>query len=222
MRYLSLAFALGFAAVSTTGLAAGVDSVIALSTDNDLFAPTQTDRDYTAGVAFTYASNSPEFGNNVYSRLAGTIDHGLLGSFTGFPGEAASTSLEFGVYGFTPEEISARQIDYDDRPYSSLVYLSTSKSYQGLTGKSGWTTSLTVGALGLDLFESGQNSIHKVIGSDKAEAGTIRFQRVASDPSLLSRLPSIPRCQRAGQQVQGDLFRERGVSHRVRCRSGVS
>jgi len=169
MRYLSLAFALGFTAVSTTGHAAGSDSVIALSTDNDLFAPTQTDRDYTAGVAITYASNSPEFGNNVYSRLAGTIDHGLLGSFGAFPGEAASTSLEFGVYGFTPEEISARQIDYDDRPYSSLVYLSTSKSYQGLAGKSGWTTSLTVGALGLDLFKSGQNSIHKVIGSDKAE-----------------------------------------------------
>lgn len=168
MRYLSLTFALGFAVVSTLSYAAGSDSMIALSTDNDLFAPTQTDRDYTAGVAITYSSNSQEFGNNVYSRLAGSIDRGLLGGFAELPDEAVSTSMEFGVYGFTPEEISAPQIDRDDRPYSSLVYLSTSKSYQSVAGKSGWTTSLTVGALGLDLFKSGQNSIHKVIGSDKA------------------------------------------------------
>jgi len=35
--------------------------VLAVSTDNDLFAPTQTDRDYTAGLAVTYASNSRNF-----------------------------------------------------------------------------------------------------------------------------------------------------------------
>lgn len=69
MRYCSLAFALGLVATSAAPLAAGSDSVIALSTDNDLFAPGQTDRDYTAGVAVTYSSNSADFNNSQVSRL---------------------------------------------------------------------------------------------------------------------------------------------------------
>ena len=82
--------------------------------------------------------------------------------------EPESAALEFGIYGFTPEEIKARDIDRDDRPYSSLVYLSSSHSYRTLSDDSGWTTSMTVGVLGLDVFKSGQNAVHKVVGSDRA------------------------------------------------------
>lgn len=168
MRYCSLAFALGLVATSVAPLAAGSDSVIALSTDNDLFAPGQTDRDYTAGVAVTYSSNSADFNNSQVSRLVGAVDESLIGHFANLPNAPANTSLEFGVYGFTPEEIAAETIVRDDRPYSSLVYLSASRSYEVPGSNSGWTTSLTVGALGLDLFESGQNAIHKAIGSERA------------------------------------------------------
>lgn len=168
MRSLTLALALGFAAMSSASLAGESVSAIALSTDNDLFAPTQTDQDYTAGVAITYSSNSEAFNNSLVSRAVGAIDRGLIGRFGLLPNQPQNTSVEFGVYGFTPEEIAAKDIDRDDRPYSSLVYLSTSRSYQAAHGASGWTTSLTVGALGLNLFENGQNAIHKAIGSDKA------------------------------------------------------
>lgn len=54
--------------LASSALAESADSVLALSTDNDLFAPTQTDRDYTAGVAITYSSNSEDFIGNQIGR----------------------------------------------------------------------------------------------------------------------------------------------------------
>ncbi|PCM45887.1 lipid A deacylase LpxR family protein [Marinobacter sp. ANT_B65] len=165
----SLAISFVFAIFSTTAYAENTGSVLAISTDNDLFAPTQTDRDYTAGVSITYSSNSDGFSNNVFSRATGNIDQRLLGGFFQLPLKPVSTALEFGAYGFTPEKIEAKTIDRDDRPYSSLVYISSSRSYQQPGSGAGWTTSLTVGALGLDVFKSGQNTIHKAIGSERAE-----------------------------------------------------
>ncbi len=151
-----------------TAHAESSDSVMALSTDNDLFAPAQTDRDYTAGVAITYSSNSEAFVNNPVSSFSQGLDGYVLPYLGGKGEKPKSAALEFGVYGFTPEEIKESAIDRNDRPYSSLVYLSSSQSYQALSAKSGWTTSMTVGVLGLDVFKSGQNAVHKVVGSDRA------------------------------------------------------
>lgn len=169
MHHRLLALSLALSLFSATAHATSSDSVLAISTDNDLFAPTQTDRDYTAGLAVTYSSNAEEFSDNGFSRMTGRIDQTLLSGLPGFSERPVSSALEFGAYGFTPEEISATTIDRDDRPYSSLVYFSASRSYQDPGTRNGWTTSLTVGALGLDLFKGGQNAIHGVIGSDKAE-----------------------------------------------------
>jgi len=165
-RFLAPIFAaslLGF-----TAQAEPSDSVMALSTDNDLFAPTQTDRDYTAGVALTYSSNSDEFIENPVSSISQRLDGYVLPYLGGKIEKPQSAALEFGVYGFTPEEIKESAIDRDDRPYSSLVYLSSSQSYRAPGATSGWTTSMTVGVLGLDVFESGQNAVHKVVGSERA------------------------------------------------------
>ena len=165
-RFLVPMFAVSLLAF--TAHAESSDSVMALSTDNDLFAPTQTDRDYTAGVAITYSSNSEEFIKNPVSSISQRLDGYVLPFLGGKVAEPESAALEFGVYGFTPEEIKESAIDRNDRPYSSLVYLSSSQSYQALGAKSGWTTSMTVGVLGLDVFKSGQNAVHKVVGSDRA------------------------------------------------------
>ncbi|MDX1559183.1 MAG: lipid A deacylase LpxR family protein [Marinobacter sp.] len=165
-RFLAPMFAVSLLAF--TAQAESSDSVMALSTDNDLFAPTQTDRDYTAGVAITYSSNSEEFIKNPVSSISHGLDGYVLPYLGGKVEKPKSAALEFGVYGFTPEEIKESAIDRKDRPYSSLVYLSSSQSYQTLGANSGWTTSMTVGVLGLDVFKSGQNAVHKVVGSDRA------------------------------------------------------
>ena len=151
------------------GVADDTDSVLALSTDNDLFAPSRTDRDYTAGVAITYSTNSVRFGENPFARSLGVLDSGWMSALSPEGMTPRANAVEFGVYGFTPETIDASEILYHDRPYSSLVYLSASRSYSGTGGNDGWTTSLTLGALGLDLFETGQNAIHPLVGSKKAE-----------------------------------------------------
>ncbi|WP_309044520.1 lipid A deacylase LpxR family protein [Marinobacter sediminicola] len=169
MQYLSLTLLFVLAMLSATTNAESTNSVLAISTDNDLLAPTQTDRDYTAGVSVTYSSNSVEFSNNVFSRMTGNIDQTLLAEPMRLSAEPVSTALEFGIYGFTPETIESKTIDTADRPFSSLVYISSSRSYQQPGSGTGWTTSLTLGALGLDVFESGQNAIHKATGSDRAE-----------------------------------------------------
>lgn len=168
MNFRFLAFSLAAAVLASGAHAESADSVVALSMDNDLFAPTQTDRDYTAGVAITYSSNSEEFINNPVSRVSQALDRYVLPYFGGQVEKPQSTALEFGVYGFTPEEIKDSAIDRSDRPYSSLVYLSSSQSYQTLGADSAWTTLVTVGVLGLDVFKSGQNAVHKVIGSERA------------------------------------------------------
>lgn len=168
MHHRILAVFLAAGVFASAAYAESSDSVLALSTDNDLFAPTQTDRDYTAGVAITYSSNTEAFLDNPVSRMSQALDRLVLPGVDGGIGDPESAALEFGVYGFTPEEIKASDIDRSDRPYSSLVYLSSSQSYQTLGGDSGWTTSMTIGVLGLDVFKSGQNAIHKVIGSERA------------------------------------------------------
>lgn len=168
MNFRFLALSLAAAVLASGAHAESADSVVALSTDNDLFAPTQTDRDYTAGVAITYASNSEEFISNPVSRVSQVLDGYVLPYLGGQVEKPQSTALEFGVYGFTPEEIKESAINRNDRPYSSLAYLSSSQSYQTLGADAGWTTSMTVGVLGLDVFKSGQNAVHKVVGSERA------------------------------------------------------
>ena len=168
MNFRFLALSLVAVVLASVAQAEPADSVVALSMDNDLFAPTQTDRDYTAGLAITYSSNSEEFISNPVSRVSQTLDGYVLPYLGGQVEKPQSTALEFGVYGFTPEEIKESEIDQSDRPYSSMIYLSSSQSYQTLGADSGWTTSITVGVLGLDFFKSGQNAVHKVVGSERA------------------------------------------------------
>src|SRR5690606_17607651 len=47
--------------------------------------------------------------------------------------------------------------------------LSSSRSYPDEGSRNGWTTTLTIGMLGLSLFEQSQNAIHPLVGSETAE-----------------------------------------------------
>lgn len=141
-------------------------SVLTLSADNDLFSPIQNDRDYTAGVAIAYSGDGLQGDWNLTGRSLNAIDALFLPEGTSDQGPGA---LEFGVYGFTPEEISSSPVIEDDRPYSSLVYLSSSRSQSIQGSDNTWTSTLTIGVLGLDIFENGQNLVHEIIDSPKAE-----------------------------------------------------
>ena len=141
--------------------------VWAISTDNDLFVPRQTDRDFTAGVALTYAGRSGLEHWAGFDRALGAMDQLL--HLNPLRDSDYVPAIEFGVYGFTPDDIEATQLVTSDRPYASLVYLSASRVYRNTHNGDAWTSSLTIGALGLDVFEAGQNTVHRAIGAHQAE-----------------------------------------------------
>lgn len=176
------------AAASTRG--ESERQVWAISMDNDLFVPGSVrDVDFTGGFALTYSGRT---GLKYWQGLDDTL--GTLDRIIGVDKEFSSItpSIEFGMYGFTPSEIEATQVLADDRPYASLVYLSASRIYQSEEpGGDAWSSSLTIGALGLDIFGDTQNAVHDLTGSKTASgwrhqvsAGgelTLRYQAAYHD-----------------------------------------
>src|SRR5690625_4959927 len=98
----------------------------ALSLDNDLFVPlSSSDRDYTGGIALTYSGDGGSVIRRPFDYLQGAMDQ-LLGAPKH---KAATTSMEVGTYGFTPDDIQSADVLASDRPYASLVYISSSTTY---------------------------------------------------------------------------------------------
>ncbi len=141
--------------------------VWAFSIDNDLFTPgTSKDADFTGGLALTYAGARGKKYWNVLDTTLASIDS-LSG--TGDEESSVTPSIELGVYGFTPEAIDSAELLENDRPYASLVYLSASRIYQKQPWGDAWFSSLTIGALGLDVFGDIQNDIHRLVNNEQAE-----------------------------------------------------
>lgn len=140
----------------------------AVSMDNDLFVPAGSDRDFTAGFALTYSGRP---GVKHWQGLDNSL--AVLDRLHGLDAEGRESSLvtpaiEIGAYGFTPENIEARAVQQDDRPYASLIYLSASRIYQTDGGRDAWSSAVTIGVLGADVFEDAQNAVHSVTSSDKS------------------------------------------------------
>lgn len=141
--------------------------VWAFSIDNDLFIPgTSEDVDFTGGLAFTYTGKRGEKYWNILDNTLASVDQL---SRIGDENSSITPSIEFGVYGFTPEVTGDPELVENDRPYASMVYLSASRIYQEQPGGDAWFSSLTIGALGLDWFGDIQNNLHKVINNDQAQ-----------------------------------------------------
>ncbi len=136
-----------------------------IALDNDVFVPGSRDQDYTAGVNIAYS------GTDVDSSLF-YIDKPLrvLENIVAFKhGEKDNYTIETGLYGFTPEDISQSEPNDDDRPYASILYLSSAHESVDEHSSIAWKSVLTVGVLGLDLFGSMQNRIHREVDSPRAQ-----------------------------------------------------
>jgi len=134
--------------------------------DNDLFITPSIDRDYTAGLSIVFSGESA-------AKHPLSMDV-VLGGFDSLSGinegeDLRFNSYEFGIAGFTPNNIFTSLPVQDDRPYASLVYVANSRQYVRKSNKSSLISTFSLGVLGLDIAGNLQNSVHKVINLDEAE-----------------------------------------------------
>ena len=140
----------------------------AFAFDNDILVPGSRDQDYTYGLNITYTGKQAERQwaslhesldqINLKLDIDGLVDSGIK-----------SNKIEYGLFGFTPEDISQSAANQDDRPYASLVYVSSTRESYHRARQESWQSTLTVGVLGLDLVGNVQNLVHSTYNGNQAE-----------------------------------------------------
>lgn len=138
-----------------------------LNLDNDLLTGLSTDRDYTGGIGVTLS------GGEVQHYLFG-VDwlRQSLDEVAGFANLSRSDSgqsfhsQQYGMMLFTPDDISSSSPVYDDRPYASLFFISTTSLNVLARRYKAFYSTLTIGLLGLELAEQVQSGLHEITDSD--------------------------------------------------------
>ncbi len=155
----------------------------AVGFDNDFLVPGSRDQDYTYGLSALHISDAGE--DSFVAHPLQWVD--------GFVGLDAATrrGVEFGLYGFTPENIENPEANSHDRPYASLVYAATrSERIYPLSGTV-VSSQLTLGVLGLDLVGDLQKGLHSVIDGDAPQG----WRHQISDGGELTARYSLARQQ---------------------------
>lgn len=139
----------------------GVDAV-RVQIDNDLFAGDDTDRDYTGGMSITISGERARDGLLSLDPLLRRLDR--------FSGDGQDADVyyarQIGLLAFTPSNTLIKEVQPDDRPYASLLYLSNGRVRVDADDRGAWTSSLTIGVLGLSVSERLHSAVHELVGSE--------------------------------------------------------
>jgi len=140
----------------------GVDAV-RVQIDNDLFAGGERDRDYTGGMGITIAGERARDGLLSLDPLLARLDALSIGNK-----DAADVhyARQIGLMAFTPGNTLVDEAQPDERPYASLLFLSNGRVSVDADDRGVWTSSLTVGVLGLSLSERLHSTVHELVGSE--------------------------------------------------------
>lgn len=140
----------------------GVDAV-RVQIDNDLFAGDSQDRDYTGGLSMTLSGDRARDGLLSLDPLLGRLDRLV------FNGEEMNVhyARQLGLLAFTPKDTLVREVQPNDRPYASLLFVSSGRVTVDADDRAAWTSSLTVGVLGLSLTGRVHSAVHELVGSEK-------------------------------------------------------
>lgn len=137
----------------------------ALAFDNDVLVPGGRDQDYTYGINFTQTGEAARSANLSIQAPLIALDN-WLGNQHDSIATTETVSREIGVFGFTPEDINLTEANPNDRPYASLVYLSSSREQIDLVDNLAWKSTLTIGVLGLGLVGELQEIVHEATRSE--------------------------------------------------------
>jgi hypothetical protein len=134
-----------------------------LSFDNDILVPGGRDQDYTYGLNAAFAGKGAKDHWVSLHRPLAWIDQSIgLDSRFGQSNEVSK--IEYGLFGFTPEDISQKEVIPGDRPYASLVYVASSREYYNRSTQVSWQSTFTLGILGLSIVGDLQDRVHSVKG----------------------------------------------------------
>ncbi len=140
----------------------GVDAV-RVQIDNDLFAGDNQDRDYTGGMSITISGERARDGLLSLDPLLRRLDGVLVST----AGSNVHNARQIGLLAFTPKDTLVREVQPEDRPYASLLFVSNGRVTVDEDERGAWTSSLTVGVLGLSMTGRVHSAVHELVGSEK-------------------------------------------------------
>jgi hypothetical protein len=146
----------------------GVDA-LRVQIDNDLFAGGEKDRDYTGGMGITISGERARDGWLSLDPLLRRLDDISVGAND--PAHVAAENVHYarqiGLMAFTPSNTLVTEVQPDDRPYASLLFLSNGRVRVDADDRGAWTSSLTIGVLGLSVSERLHSAVHELVGSER-------------------------------------------------------
>ncbi|GMR18189.1 MAG: hypothetical protein BMS9Abin33_0595 [Gammaproteobacteria bacterium] len=182
----------------------------AIYIDNDLLAPGGSDRDYTGGLSLTLSGKRA----TNFWLSADPVLHWIDRRLKLVNDDALTLhSFETGLTIFTPEDTRATHALNDDRPYSSLVYLSNTREQVNPAARTSLITTLAVGVLGLGIGEEVQNGIHRAVGSDETNG----WDNQISDGGEFTFRYGV-----ASQAIKASQYQSGGVDYEVTTTSKIS
>ena len=135
----------------------------AIAFDNDVLAPGLRDQDYTYGFNVTSTGKRAKNQWASLHRLLARLNRRIgLDAQTGTA--ISASKFEYGLFGFTPEEISRAEPIEDDRPYASLIYVSSTTEHYDSLREVSWQSTLTLGVMGLGIVGDIQDVVHSAAG----------------------------------------------------------
>jgi len=138
-----------------------------IALDNDLFGARGTDRDYTGGLGVTV--HGAQTANYWWSldRLLKHVDASLFARNANWQETQPLHALQAGIMIFTPQDITSSAVVENDRPYASLLFLTSGRDYVAADQRRTRYSALTFGVLGLRATTDTQEWVHQVIRSDE-------------------------------------------------------
>jgi hypothetical protein len=140
----------------------------AITLDNDLFSGAHRDQDYSWGGAVTYASPRPGPLLAPFHKTRAFLDRMLVPDESDRHGWAsAQQATQMGILAMTPQTLKSPEPLFTDRPFASLVFVTSSEIRVLDGGDRARFSSFTFGMLGLHAAETIHRGVHALVGDER-------------------------------------------------------
>ena len=163
-------------------------------TDQDLltldsWTDLNDDRNYTMGLGGTLTG--AKFSRGILSNVRNWFDGKFkLYTRSSSPPIESIHGLDFGITAFTPGELEERAPIKGDRPYASLVYISSSK-FKAYNDDHTIKSKFVIGILGIDIAKAVQRTLHNRAGFSNEDP--LGWDNQISEGGELTALYSVER-----------------------------